>query len=179
MLLLLFDIFTVLFLSAPNYLCQDPFSCLKYLQVYRFFSQRKRRCTSGLTCRPSLSQKRESTLTERVHELVASLWPAGSIGNGRPVVVRLLVWRLRRRCRAIVLTSAAGAVIIASWGALRVWGAATTAAAHLFNNVNFSPQLWNKIAWQGSVLQPPSRQHTEPFINIKLAKPVAMRNNLK
>lgn len=72
-LLLLFDIFTVLFLSAPNYLCQDPFSCLKYLQVYRFFSQRKRRCTSGLTCRPSLSQKRESTLTERVHELVASL----------------------------------------------------------------------------------------------------------
>lgn len=59
-------------------------------------------------------------ISEGVHELVASLWPAGSVGNGRPAVVGLLVCRLWRRRWTVVLTLAAGAVIIASRRALRV-----------------------------------------------------------
>lgn len=174
--MLLFLLFDNLFLSVPNYLCQDPFLYLNYLQDYRFWPKINRSCISGLTCHLP-GQKRESTLTEGVHELVAPLWPAGSVDKGRPAVVGLLVCRLGRRGRAIVLASAAGAVVIASRGALRVWGAAPTAAAHLLNNVHFSPQLWNKMA-QVSTQQPFSRQHTESSVKGKPAKPPAMRNNL-
>lgn len=109
----LFLQFDHLFFSVPNYLCQDPFLSLKYPQVYRFLPKIKRSYISGLTGHPP-GQKRESTLTEGVHELVASLWPADSVGHGWPAVVGLLVRRLWRRCRAVVLTSAAGAVVIAS-----------------------------------------------------------------
>lgn len=160
------------------FLCWDPFLCLKYLLVYRFWHEIDRSHISGLTCHPSLSQKRESTLTECVHELVASLRPAGSVGHGRPAVVGLLVCGLRRGRRAIVLTPTAGAVVIASWRALRVWGTAPTAAAHLFNNVNFGPQLWNKMTGQGWAQQPRSRPHTKPSVNSEVARPIAMRKNL-
>lgn len=86
----LFLLFDNLFLSAPNDLCQDPFLSLKYLQAYRLLSKINRRHISGLHD-PALSHERESTLTEGVHELVASLRPTGSVGDGRPVVGGLLV----------------------------------------------------------------------------------------
>lgn len=125
------------------------------------------------------ARKRERTLTECVHELAAALWPAGSIGDSRPDIVGLLVCRLQGGRRAIVLTPTAGAVVITSWRALRVGGTAPAAAAHLFNNVNFGPQLWNKMTWLGWAQQPLSRPHMEPSVDSEVARPTATRNNLK
>ena len=171
-----FIFFNCLVTSFCSKFWQDAFLCLKYLLVYRLGCKIYRSCFSSPTCHPSLSQKRESTLTEGVHELVASLWPAGSVGNGRPAVVGLLVCRLWRRRWTVVLTLAAGAVIIASRRALRVWGTAPTAAAHLLNNVNFSPQLWNKMTRRG-LASNHSQGRKLPSVNSELAKPTAMRND--
>lgn len=50
----------------------------------------------------------------------------------------------------MVLCSAAGAVVVAgSRGALGVGGTAPTAAAHLLNNVDLSPQLCNDTTTTG------------------------------
>lgn len=82
-------------------------------------------------------------LTERVHELIASLWPAGAISNSIPVVI-LLVWWLGRGNMCCLFPFAAGAFIFTPRWAFWIWWAASTAAAHLLNNFNLCSQLWNK-----------------------------------
>lgn len=77
-------------------------------------------------------------ISEGAHELRASRRPRGSgpVGHGRPAAKGL-----QGRGGAAVLAATAGAVVVAPRRALRVRGAAPTAAAHLLNDVHLGPQF--------------------------------------
>lgn len=61
-----------------------------------------------ITVTPRLTQLQ--VISERVHELIGSLWPAGAVSNSIPVVI-LLVWWLGRGNMCWLFPLAAGAFI--------------------------------------------------------------------
>lgn len=85
-----------------------------------------------------LRQVREeaTVLTERVHELIASRWPAGTISNWVPIAVLLGRGRVSR-----FILPTARAFITTPRRAFWIGGAAATTATHLLNNFHLSSQL--------------------------------------